>query len=95
MKATKIKMKPGCGTSNNLLEIESIYITEGKEVGIQEGYYAKASVHDYVKDNPKSIQVGIFPYPDLLHAISPKKEKYVKSTPNNTTGDNLLNLPRE
>lgn len=47
MLATKIKMKPGCYYSSNLLEIDQIYIT-GCE---NEGYYYKAAVHDAVKKN--------------------------------------------
>lgn len=91
MRATKIKMKSGCGTSNNLVEIDSIYIKGCDD----ERYYKKSSIHDCVKDNPGSIQVDISPYPNLVHAISVNNEKYVKSASNNTTGDNLLNLPRE
>lgn len=93
MKATKIKMKTGCGTSNNLLEIDSIYLTGTQK----DGFYKKADVHDYLVKNPKGIQVDIFPYPDLIPMTSPSPnyEKYVKSTPNYTTGDNLLSLPRE
>lgn len=91
MKATKIKMKPGCGTSNNLLEIDSIYLTGCQE----DGYYKKASVHDYVKDNPGSIQVNIYPYPNVVPATSVNGEKYVKSSPNSSDKDNLLCLPRE
>lgn len=91
MRATKIRMKPGCGTSNNLLEIDSIYLTGCNN----EGFFTKAVVHDYVKENPGSIQVNISPYPNVVHAISVNGEKYVKSTPDYTTKDNLLNLPRE
>ena len=91
MKATKIKMTPGCGTSNILLEIDSIYITGCQE----DGYYKKASVHDYVKDNPGSIQVNIYPYPNVVPATSVNGEKYVKSSPNSSDKDNLLCLPRE
>lgn len=93
MKATKIKMKSGCGASNNLLEIDSIYITECQK----EGFYKKSIVHDYLVKNPNSIQVNISPYPNLIPMTSPAPyyEKYVKSSPNNTIGDNLLNLPRE
>jgi hypothetical protein len=91
MRATKIRMKPGCGTSNNLLEIDSIYLTGCDN----EGFFTKAVVHDYVKENPGSIQVNISPYPNVVHAISVNGEKYVKSTPDYTTKDNLLNLPRE
>lgn len=93
MKATKIKMQSGCKTSNNLLEIDSIYLTGCQE----EGYYKKASVHDYLKKNPGTIQVDIYPYPNIIPATSPAPhyEKYVKSTPNSNTQDNLLSLPRE
>lgn len=91
MRATKIKMKSGCDTSNDLLEINDIYITECKE----EKYYKKASIYDCVKATPGSIQVDITPYPNLVDALSANGEKYVKSTPDNTTVDNLLNLPRE
>ncbi|MDD4295329.1 MAG: DUF3892 domain-containing protein [Ruminiclostridium sp.] len=91
MRATKIKMKNGCGTSNNLLEIDSIYLTGCT----QDGFYAKAAVHDYIKTHPGSIQVNIYPYPNVIPAISVNGEKYVKSTPDSTTTDNLLRLPRE
>lgn len=93
MRATKIKMKSGCGTSNNLLEIDSIYLTGCQ----QDGFYKKDKVQDYLVKNSKSIQVDIYPYPDLIPMTSPAPyyEKYVKSSPNGTTGDNLLSLPRE
>jgi hypothetical protein len=91
MKATKIKMKAGCGTSNNLLEIDKIYITGSKD----DGYYTKAAVHDSVKTNPGTIQVDIYPYPNVVHATSVNGEKFVKSASDATTNDNLLKLPRE
>lgn len=91
MKATKIKMKPGCGSSNNILEIDQIYLE-----GCQEnGYYYKSAIHDFLKSHPNSIQVDIYPYPDLQPMISQNGEKYVKSEPNYTGKDNLLQLPRD
>lgn len=42
MRATKIKMKPGCQDSSNLLEIEQIYIT----CCPREGYYYKEDIYD-------------------------------------------------
>lgn len=91
MRATKIKMKPNCGASNNLLEIDSLYLT-----GCQnDGYFPKATVHDYLKEHPNEIQVNISPYPNLIPVISPNNEKYVKSTPDSIQRDNLLSLPRE
>lgn len=91
--ATKIKMKPGCGTSNNLLEIESIYLTGFSE----ETFYTKKAIHDFLVENPSTdIKVKIAPYyPKLIPATSIRGEKYVKSTPNSTQNDNLLALPRE
>jgi hypothetical protein len=91
MRATQIKMMPGCGSSNNLLEIDEIYITGCKD----EGFYKKALVHDALKENPGSIQVNIAPYPDCVAVTSVNGEKYVRSSPNNSTHDNLLNLPRQ
>lgn len=91
MYATKIKMQPGCYNSENLLEIDSVYI-EGCD---NPGFFKKAVVHDFVKENPKSIQVKIWPYPDVIAATSSQGEKYVRSAPNDYTHDNLLDLPRE
>ena len=91
MKATRIKMKAGCGSSNNILEIDQIYLE-----GCQEnGYYYKSAIHDFLKSHPNSIQVDIYPYPDLQPMISQNGEKYVKSEPNYTGKDNLLQLPRD
>jgi hypothetical protein len=91
MKATKIKMQSGCGNSDNLLEIDSIYLTGCDNPG----FFKKAVVHDYLKDHPGTIQVNIYPYPNVIPAVSPNNEKYVKSTPNSLSIDNLLCLPRE
>lgn len=89
MKATKIKMKLYCRSSQNVQDIDSIYIDS---VGT---YWKKERVHDYLKLFPKSIQVNIFPYPDLIPVTSQLGEKYVRSEANHTTKDNLLKLPRE
>lgn len=91
MYITKIKMKPGCYYSSKLVEIDQLYVT-GCE---RPGYYPKATVHDYVKENPGSIKVNKHPYPNVIDAISVNKEKYVRSSPNDYTHDNLLDLPRE
>lgn len=89
MKATKIKMKQYCFYSNDLTEIDEIYIID------YQSYYKKEVLHDYVQKNPNSIQVNILPYPSLIPAVSKRGEKYVRSTPNDFTNDNLLRLPRE
>ena len=91
MKAIKLKMKRNCFWSNNLEEIDSIYITECANPG----YYKKEVLHDFVKDNPGTIQVNIWPYPSLIPAISVKREKYVRSTSDKYRHDDLLDLPRE
>ena len=90
MTATKIRMKAGCGYSQNLLEIDSIYLEGCTEPGL----YKKEAVHDYVKSHPNSIKVNIYTYPVLVPATSVSGEKYVRSAPNNTQSDNLLKLPR-
>lgn len=90
MKAIKIKMNPGSYSSQSLLEIDEIYIDGCSNPG----FFKKANLYDYLKKNPGSIQVNIWPYPNLIPALSSQGEKYVRSTPNGNTHDNLLNLPR-
>ena len=51
MKATKIKMRPGCRSSQSLLEIDQVYITGCKEPG----YYKKEDLHDHLKKHPGTI----------------------------------------
>ena len=89
MKATKIRMKPGC-TNGGLLEIDEIYV-EGCN---NPGFFKKENLHKYLTENPGKIQVNIWPYPDVIPAVSSRGEKYVRSTPNDSTRDNLLDLPR-
>lgn len=90
MRANMIKMKSGCAYSNNLEEIDMIYITGCQE----EGFFPKATLYDFLKTNPESIQVNIYPYPNLQPIVSSNGEKYVRSKPDSTGLDNLLNLPR-
>lgn len=90
MKATKIKMKTGCANSAKAVEIDQIYI-EGCQ---SPGYYRKADLYDHLKAHPNTIQVNIYPYPNLMPALSSNHEKYVRSEPNDTPSDNLLKLPR-
>ena len=88
--ATKIKMKPGCYSHNDLTEIDQIFL-EG------DGYYRfvnKAEVHEKVKWYPGSVKVNIYPYPNVVDAVSAYGEKYVRSQSNTTSSDNLLRLPR-
>lgn len=91
MYVTKIKMKPGCYNSYNLLEIDELYITGCDNPG----FFKKSVIHDYVKQNPNSIKVNKSPFPSIVSAVSVNNEKYVRSSPNNYTHDNLLDLPRE
>lgn len=93
MKATKIKMKSGCLNSKSCQEIDSVYI-----IGCQSpGYYKKGQLYDYLDAHPDTISVDGYPYTYLVGAIgpAPNYEKYVRSSPNDTTADNLLSLPRE
>ena len=90
--ATKIKMKNGCEKSNNLLEIDKIYLSGV----VQEGFYYKSEIYDFLKSNPNSkIKVNINPYPELQPVVSKNGEKYVRSIANLIYIDNLLCLPRE
>ena len=91
MKAIKIKMQRGCYYSQKLEEIDSIWIEECANPG----FFKKATLHDFLKDHPGSIQVNIWPYPYLVPATSSRGEKYVRSASNSYQHDNLLDLPRE
>lgn len=84
-------MKPGCYSSGSLLEIDSIYI-EGCD---NPSFFKKAVLHDFLKANPGTIRVKIWPYPNVIPATSSAGEKYVRSSPNDYTHDNLLDLLRE
>lgn len=90
MYATKIKMMPGCGYSQQLTEIDEIYI-EGCN---NPGFFKKATLHDYLKTNSGSIKVNIHPYPEVIPATSSRGEKYVRSSPDEYAHDDLLDLPR-
>lgn len=91
MYARKIKMLPNCYYSDNLLEIDEVYVDGCSNPG----FFKKAILYDFLKENPGTIEVGIFPYPDVIPALSSRGEKYVCSSPNGSTKDNLLSLPRE
>ena len=91
MKVTKIRMRVGCKYSDNVLEIDSLYIPDCT----RPGYYKKENVHEYLKNNPGTIYVDRYPYPNVVPATSVYGEKYVRSEPNDTVNDNLLKLPRE
>lgn len=85
--ATHIKMNSGRENSQNLTEIDQIYI-------LNCGWYDKEDLYDHLVQNPKTIAVDIFPYPCLIPAISSNREKYVRSNPNDYEHDNLLDLPK-
>ncbi len=90
MYATKIKMKSGSDNSNQLTEIDKVYL----EGCTEPGFYKKEVLHDYLKKYPGSIKVKRYPFPELIPAISSNGEKYVRSSPNDYQKDNLLELPR-
>ena len=90
MKVTKIKMRRGREYSDNVLEIDSLYIPDC----VMPGYYKKEEIHKYLKTHPNSIYVDMNPYPYLEPAISANGELYVRSELNQYKKDNLLNLPR-
>ena len=89
MKATKIHMKRGCEHVADVREIAQIYL----EDGMRQGWCDKEDVHDFLKQRARAIYVNIWPYPKLLPATSVRGEKYVRSEPNDTPNDNLLQLP--
>ncbi|MEG2625182.1 MAG: DUF3892 domain-containing protein [Christensenella sp.] len=83
-------MMPGCHGLLNATEIDSIYL-DGANFN---GFRGKKEVYDYLKQHPNSIRVAIYPYPFLVPALSAHNKKYVRSAPDDTPNDNLLQLPR-
>lgn len=83
-------MKPSCGSSNNLTEIDRIHL----EVCQENEYYSESSIYDLLKNNPNTIQVNIYHYPDLQPMLSQNSKKYVRYEPNYTGRNNLLKLSR-
>ena len=92
MKATGIRLKASCSNpdSPKLTEIDSIYLEGCTNPGLRK----KETLYDYLQEYPKTIQVNIRPYPNLIPQLSKNNEKYVKSEPNGSGRDNLLCLPR-
>ncbi|MEG0382288.1 MAG: DUF3892 domain-containing protein [Christensenella sp.] len=89
LKATAIKMIPEYYGLYSAEEIDSIFL----QGATTNGLYKKEIVYDYLKRYPKSIQVAIYPYPYLVPVLSEQNNKYVRSEPNDTPSDNLLQLP--
>lgn len=85
--ATAIKMKNDCFFSDNLLEIDKIFLASN-------GWYPKETIYDYLIQNPSDIKVKNEFGPVLIACKSINGEKYVKSSPNETKSDNLLSLER-
>ena len=91
MLATKIKLKPLNCMANHALEIDEIYLTDC----VKDGYFKKEDIHDYLVRHPQSIRVGRAPYPFLYPIVSKSGKKCVRSQPDGTHGDNLLELQSE
>ncbi len=90
MRATMIHMNEGRESSDNIIDIKSIYI-----IGCSNpGWFRKEILYDYLKDYPQSIQVDRKPFPYLVPVLSGNGEKYVRSEPDEYKRDNLLALPR-
>lgn len=87
--AKKIHFKYGCPAHPGEQDIQSIYLSgEGLE-----GFYPKEQVYVMLVRG-EMIRVNIYPYPLLEEMASYKGERYVRSEPNESAYDNLLNLPR-
>lgn len=87
--ATTIHFRKNTTASLREQDIESICL-EGENC---HGHYLKEQVHDMLVGG-EEIRVNIYPYPNLEPMLSPRGEKYVRSEPNPSPHDNLLNLPR-
>ena len=89
--ATAIKMCTGCEHSDDVEKIDKIYLVNSNEGN----WYTKEVIHDHLVKNPETIAVGTKSGPKVVPRTSVNGNKYVKSAPNHTTKDNLLELPRK
>lgn len=95
--ATRIRMKPNnrstsvfCSLEAQLLEIDEIFLSYPTRAE----WVKRSIVHDFVESGTE-VHVNIAAYPKLIATVSSNDEKYVRSSPNSSTYDNLLSLPRE
>jgi hypothetical protein len=93
MRATKIRMKAGCESSEEPLEIDQVFIV-GKGI-FTTGWYEKDFLHDHLMANPGTIQVNLPPYHNLTPVFGARHAKCVKSSPDKANKDALLSLPKE
>ena len=96
IRATRIRMKPSYSNTSTYYSLEA-QLLEIDEINLisatWNGWYKKAIVHDYINSG-NEVTVDIYPNPRLIAVVSKNNEKYVRSSPNDSTHDNLLNLPR-
>lgn len=90
MKASKIIFNENSLEGERAPEVQAIYIKGCRH----EGVYSKEAVYRYLMRHPQSIQVDISPFPDLIPAVSKSGVRYVRSRPDRTGKDNLLDLPK-
>lgn len=89
MLATKLKMKPGCGASTRLEDIQAVYVTGG----VRSGFFSVEQLWDYLDYNPGYIQVNVTGFPCLVTAGTPER-RYLRSTLSPRGRDYLFSLPR-
>lgn len=87
--ATKIQLRRPVPSRPKEQDILAIFLLGER----YKGYYPKEQIHDMLVLG-EEIRVDIYPYPYLEPMLSPRGEKYVRSEPNKSPHDNLLNLPR-
>lgn len=87
MQVNKIKMKKGRLCSYNPLDIQGVYIDDI--------YYCVEEVYDYIANTDEKIYIKGKKDVYLVNVLALNGSKYLRTTPNESFIDNLLNLPRE
>lgn len=87
MQVNKIKMKKGRLCSYNPLDIQGVYIDDI--------YYCVEEVYDYIASTGDKIYIKGKKDVYLVNVLALNGSKYLRTTPNESFIDNLLNLPRE
>lgn len=88
MKAQKVRPETSSRNLRSVGEIAEIYIDEW------DCFVCKETLHEFLRENPGSIQVDILPFPNLIPGISASGARYVRSKPDRHPQDNLVDLKK-
>ena len=87
MRAIKIRTNPP--NSRNLLSITHVYLMDERN-----GWFSRDAVYIMVSENPGCVQVGLYPFSNVVSEHTERGVPYIRSSPLGSFSDSLLSLPR-